>query len=476
MPRIDRTKYYSVANNASGAVTFDCASDVNLYYIKAATASPALSGNLSFGHTGTPKEGMLFRITYNAGIVTGANTLTIFGANITTRQALIKLVVLAYYDGSGWVTTVHPDHSGAEFVSLTNLDPNIIDNVTLEKTIHIHVKDAGVTLAKLENVTSAYIILGNGSNRPVAVAVSGDIAIDNAGVVTIGNLKIGTAKIVDKAVTLAKIQDITRGYILAGGATDLPVLVNAKTSAYILIGDGTDVISVALSGDVSITAAGVVSIGNQKIVTAMIADANVTLDKLVNLASGQILVGNGSNRPVAVTPSGDFTLATTGVATIANNAITSAKILNGAVTKAKVALENITGGYDGIIGTKVIMGAALKALLDGSVNNLFAINANEVVLSIMLAVQTISGSVATIEMGPDANARTAGADSDGILKAGDTNVAAMNFSYVETYKGALQAFGAFKADANGFITIKSSSDISGSGFVGGVIMYYMIKN
>ena len=45
--------------------------------------------------------------------------------------------------------------------------------------------DANVTLAKVENVTSAQIIVGNGSNRPTAVAVSGDIGLSNAGVATI---------------------------------------------------------------------------------------------------------------------------------------------------------------------------------------------------------------------------------------------------------------------------------------------------
>jgi hypothetical protein len=49
------------------------------------------------------------------------------------------------------------------------------------------------------------------------------------------------------------------------------------------------------------------------------------------LASGSIWVGNASNLATAVAMSGDATLASTGVLTITNNAITSAKILNGTI-------------------------------------------------------------------------------------------------------------------------------------------------
>ena len=48
-----------------------------------------------------------------------------------------------------------------------------------------HIADANVTLAKLENVTDQQIIVGNGSNRPAAVAMSGDATIANTGAVTI---------------------------------------------------------------------------------------------------------------------------------------------------------------------------------------------------------------------------------------------------------------------------------------------------
>ena len=55
------------------------------------------------------------------------------------------------------------------------------------------------------------------------------------------------------------------------------------------------------------------------------------------LSSGNLFVGNGSNVATGVALSGDATMANTGAMTIANNAITTAKIANANVTLPKLA-------------------------------------------------------------------------------------------------------------------------------------------
>lgn len=57
----------------------------------------------------------------------------------------------------------------------------------------------------------------------------------------------------------------------------------------------------------------------------------------LTLANGQLFVGNASGIATGVTMSGDATISNTGVLTIANNAVTTAKILNSNVTLAKLA-------------------------------------------------------------------------------------------------------------------------------------------
>ena len=61
-----------------------------------------------------------------------------------------------------------------------------------------------------------------------------------------------------------------------------------------------------------------------------------------SLTSANLFVGNGSNIATGVPLSGDATMANTGAMTIANNAITAAKIAANDVTTAKILDANVT--------------------------------------------------------------------------------------------------------------------------------------
>ena len=65
---------------------------------------------------------------------------------------------------------------------------------------------------------------------------------------------------------------------------------------------------------------------NANVTSAKIADANVTLAKVEAVNDGQIIVGNGSNRPTAVAVSGDITLANNGAVAIASGVIVNADV------------------------------------------------------------------------------------------------------------------------------------------------------
>lgn len=60
------------------------------------------------------------------------------------------------------------------------------------------------------------------------------------------------------------------------------------------------------------------------------------------LADGKIWIGDGTDTAFPRTLSGDVTVSNLGVTTIANNAVTTAKIADGNVTNAKLALPNTT--------------------------------------------------------------------------------------------------------------------------------------
>ena len=81
-------------------------------------------------------------------------------------------------------------------------------------------------------------------------AMSGDATIDDVGALTIE----------DDAVSNTKLANIAQGSVKVGGASNAPTDLDAKTDGQILVGDGTDVASVAVSGDAAITNAGVVTV------------------------------------------------------------------------------------------------------------------------------------------------------------------------------------------------------------------------
>lgn len=94
----------------------------------------------------------------------------------------------------------------------------------------------------------------------------------------LGASAVETAKIEDKAVTLAKIEDLTRGSIISGQtASNRPTELDISGDGELLIGDGTDVNAVAMSGDVTITNAGVTTIGAGKVDTSQMGLPNIQM-------------------------------------------------------------------------------------------------------------------------------------------------------------------------------------------------------
>lgn len=159
----------------------------------------------------------------------------------------------------------------------------------------------------------------------------------------------------------------------------------ALTNGHIFVGNASNIATdVAMSGDISITNAGVTAIVAGVIVNADInAAAAIAFSKLAALTSGNILVGSAGNVATSVAMSGDATIIASGALTIANNAITTAKILNANVTLAKLAAgitpayiiklggKNVSGGGSAtvtITATGVVAGDLAFAAIQASAN------------------------------------------------------------------------------------------------------------
>ena len=176
------------------------------------SASPiTLTSALNITVTGQLENGHLLVFRHNGGFTTDTGTgkhLSILGNIIPDEQALYEGRIEAYYDGAAWKVTLFPSIEG---------NP-VLDGATIK---------AGT---------------------------------------------MPTSGMADDSVTNDKLSNITQGSIKVGGAANAPTDLQANVSGNVLIGDGTDINSVPLSGDVTVGAAGVTTIGVGRVTEAMLAD------------------------------------------------------------------------------------------------------------------------------------------------------------------------------------------------------------
>jgi len=123
--------------------------------------------------------------------------------------------------------------------------------------------------------------------------VSSDATIAIGGALTIAN----------DSVNNDKLANITRGSIKVGGGSNAPTDLVAKASGQILVGDGTDIASVAVSGDMTLAANGALTIDNNAVDNDAIDNtADVTLGSLTttnNVTVGGDLTVNGTTTTIA---------------------------------------------------------------------------------------------------------------------------------------------------------------------------------
>ena len=123
-----------------------------------------------------------------------------------------------------------------------------------------------------------------------AFTASGSLTAEGAvlakdSVLSGSSLSIDGTAVTATAAELNLLDGITRGSILAGTAGGSAEIV-AKTSGQILVGDGTDVASVAVSGDIALAANGAVTIQPNAVEGSML-NSNVA-GAAINYASNKL--------------------------------------------------------------------------------------------------------------------------------------------------------------------------------------------
>lgn len=159
------------------------------------------------------------------------------------------------------------------------------------------------------------------------------------------------------------LDGLAQGRILVGDGSGAASIVDASTDAQILIGNGTTLVSVAISGDASIDNTGAVTIANDAIESGMLND-NVISGQTelahadINDADELMISDGGTLKKVGIDSlqnhyfaaiSGDATVADGGALTIAANAVEGSMLNNNIVSGLDDINAAITGTDELII-------------------------------------------------------------------------------------------------------------------------------
>ena len=198
----------------------------------------------------------------------------------------------------------------------------------------------------------------------------------------------GALTIADNAVTLAKMAGLARGSLILGDASGDPSALAKGSAAQFLQSDGTDPSYVSVSGDATVAAGGALTI----------ADNAVSLAKMAGLARGSIIIGDASGDPSALAKGAASTflqsdgtdtayVAMSGDATLSAGALT---IADNAVSLAKMA---------GLARGSIIIGDASgdpSALAKGGANTFLQSDGTDTSYVAMSGDATLSGGALTI--------------------------------------------------------------------------------
>ena len=359
----------NAVNWSSGTRTIFCTIPAVKSVILDASGNATLGGNLTVSGTFTLGTGATLteseleqldgitqgNVTASKAVVTNSDKDITGFRNLTTTG---DVVVGGDLTVTGDDITMGTNTSGHVLVADgTNYNPVAISgDVTIAS-------NGAVTIAAgaVENSMLADDAVGAdelAANAVVTASIVDDnvtqakIADDAVGADQLASSAVVTASIVDANVTLAKIANQAANTVLVRDANSSGVVsAKAVTDTQILIGDGTGFTAAALSGDVTMTNAGAVTIANGAVENAMLADDAVGADELAANAVVNASVASGA--AIAFSKMADLTasraLVSDGSGDVSVSAVTSTEI---------GYLDGVTSAIQTQIDTKASKGFA----------------------------------------------------------------------------------------------------------------------
>jgi hypothetical protein len=251
-----------------------------------------------------------------------ADTTIVSGINNTDLS-----VTLA--SATGWPTGAY---TGGVLVELYN----VTTGVTVEKVWSTNLTGVTLTIVRAADGTAATSHAAGTGIRPIAGAIDADEA--------------------NRAVNETVGQITAAGQILIGDGTASLAALDVKTSGRIIVGNGTTGVSVAVSGDATLSAAGALTIANDAINAAKIAanavgSSEIAADAVGSSELADNAVDTNAIAALAVTAAkiaantitaGEIAPDAIGSSELADNAVDTNAIAALAVTAAKIAADTIT--------------------------------------------------------------------------------------------------------------------------------------
>jgi hypothetical protein len=326
-------------------------------------------------------------------------------------------------------------NGGYGFVNSSTANPIVIgtDNITFTQFNTAQIVVGGAGLAFTGNTldigtasTSRIVINADNIDLASGVASTGtykSVTVDTYGRVTAGTNPTtlsgygitdaapinnasftGTFSVPTGTITSTMIADAT---IVNADISTTAAIAHSKladaTAGQVLLGTTTTgvVTATTLSGDVTVTGAGVTAIGSGKVTSTMILDgtivngdintsAAISLSKLATSTAGNIIVYNSAGVPTAVAETGDVTISDTGVTAIGSGKVTSTMILDGTIvngdinTSAAISLSKLASGTSAQVIVASSAGVPTYVTLSGDVTisdtGVATIQANSVAL------------------------------------------------------------------------------------------------
>jgi hypothetical protein len=148
------------------------------------------SGAMSVAAATVPTGVVVFNVVLDAAITFGGGgSFTFFGVSVAESYLKQGTLLTATYNGASYAVSIQPSFSQSGFIQGSDI------------------VDTTIPLTKLAALSSAQIIVGNGSNVPTAVTMSGDATLSNTGALSIAAGAIGDTELAVDAVRANKIKD-----------------------------------------------------------------------------------------------------------------------------------------------------------------------------------------------------------------------------------------------------------------------------